>query len=63
MNTERAVKLVLHYSAGVIVLISTFMIVETWNDTTHQSIAWILALIGWLPDFLAGPDSSEDGTE
>jgi hypothetical protein len=61
--TEKGVRLFLHYVSGIIVLISAYMIIYSWSNPGWESTAWILALLGWLPDFLYGVFDSDSDEE
>lgn len=60
MNTENFVEMIMYYISGILVLISGFMVFNTWSEPTNEYIAWLVALFGWLPDFIYGSMDKSD---
>lgn len=64
--SEEFIQELLYYVSGVIVLISAIMMYDAWGESTSETVAWTLALFGWLPDFIFGVINKfnpEDETE
>jgi hypothetical protein len=67
MNTDydehNVIERAIYYISGIVVLVSGFMIFHTWGESTGGTIAWTLALLGWLPDFIFGSVNNPEPEE